>query len=112
MEIHHQRRGTTLLVTVKGELDLLTAPFFRAQVDQELETFERLSSLILDLGKVDFIDSSGLGAILGRYKRIRQRGGKLLLVNAQPQVQKILELSGLDKIMPLFPNAERALEHL
>jgi stage II sporulation protein AA (anti-sigma F factor antagonist) len=112
LEIYHQRRGTALLVTMRGELDLLTAPVFRTQVDQELETYERLSNLILDLSKVDFIDSSGLGAILGRYKRIRERGGKLLLVNAQPQVQKILELSGLDKIMPLFPDAERALEHL
>ena len=70
MEIYHQRRGTALLVTMKGELDLLTAPIFRAQVDQELETYERLANLILDLSEVDFIDSSGLGAILGRYKRL------------------------------------------
>ncbi|MGI6037709.1 MAG: STAS domain-containing protein [Limnochordia bacterium] len=112
MDISHRRLGNILLVKLNGELDLVTAPVFREIVDGQLENFERLTHLILDLAKVDFIDSSGLGAILGRYKRIAQRGGQLLLTNGKPQVLKIIELSGMGKILPHYQNTQQALARI
>jgi stage II sporulation protein AA (anti-sigma F factor antagonist) len=61
---------------------------------------------------VTFIDSSGLGVILGRYKRITQLGGTMTTVSLEPQVQRIFELAGLLKILTIYESEQKALELL
>ena len=68
------------------------------RLDQEIEK-ALPTQLTLDLSGVTFMDSSGIGVIIGRYKQIKARGGKTMIIRARPQVDKILELSGLKKIM-------------
>ncbi len=97
---------------LSGELDLLTAPQLRQIVEAELDSYERVINIILVLDQVDFIDSSGLGVILGRYKSATQRGGKMLAVGPKPQITKILELAGVTRIIPIFPTTEDALTAL
>ncbi len=105
------QHGNTLIAKLSGELDLLTAPSFRTQVDGALDAAGP-RNLILELSQLSFVDSSGLGAILGRYKAVTQLGGRMLLVTPQPQVQRIFTLSGLFKIMDLAPNLDQALAML
>jgi stage II sporulation protein AA (anti-sigma F factor antagonist) len=108
--IETERIGPNLIVEVDGELDLVTSPLFREKVESKLNQYEMIKHLILDLKKVNFIDSSGLGAILGRFKRLSQQGGRLSAVNVSPQVRRIFELSGLLKIMKIYSDRQQALK--
>lgn len=109
MKIYTEIKQRSLIVRVEGELDLHVADAFRKIVDEILEQAS-VPNLILNLAQVSFIDSSGLGAILGRYKRISQIGGKMSAVQLQPQVEKIFELSGLLRIIKLYPTEQQALQ--
>lgn len=109
MKLSTEVKQRTLIVRVEGELDMHVAGVFRDMVDEMLEQ-QDISNLVLNLGQVTFIDSSGLGVILGRYKRISQCGGKMAAVQLQPQVEKIFELSGLLRIMKHYPTETQALQ--
>ncbi|MDD4237807.1 MAG: anti-sigma F factor antagonist [Desulfotomaculaceae bacterium] len=88
----------TLLVRPGGELDLSVADFFRNNLEESLDR-EPATNIVFNLAQVSFVDSSVLGVLLGRYKRVSKKGGKVIIVSPQPQVRKILELSGLFRIM-------------
>jgi stage II sporulation protein AA (anti-sigma F factor antagonist) len=90
--------GGLLVVRIKGEIDHHGAVSMRSGIDSEiLET--RPSKLILDLSAVDFMDSSGLGLILGRYAAIKGIGGELLVINPNAGVLKILKLAGAERMI-------------
>ena len=98
MEIRIESIGTTLVVKLSGEIDQSCAEEIRSDIDREI-TLRHVQNLILDFATVDFMDSSGLGMIIGRYKQMKARGGKTMIIRAKPQVDKILSLSGLKKII-------------
>ncbi|PKM80119.1 MAG: anti-sigma F factor antagonist [Firmicutes bacterium HGW-Firmicutes-14] len=99
----------TLIIRVCGELDMVVADEFRREVDTMMEK-NSSDNIVLNLGGVNFIDSSGLGVILGRYKRITMRGGKMAVVGAPGQVKRILELSGILGIAGAYETENEALE--
>lgn len=109
MKLFTEIKQRTLIVRVEGEVDLHVAATFRKIIDEALEQ-AGVPNLLLNLAQVTFIDSSGLGVILGRYKRISQLGGKMSAVQLQPQVEKIFELSGLLRIIKLYLTEQQALE--
>lgn len=96
--LHSKNR--TLIVKVTGELDLVTAHHFRERVDRAMDEIIGLY-LIVDLSKVTFIDSSGLGVILGRFRKIKAKGGHMILVGLSTNVRRILELSGILSFIPV-----------
>lgn len=98
MKMRVEHIGTTLVVKPEGELDQDSANEMREIIDREI-TIKKIKNLVLDFNKVSFMDSSGIGVIAGRYKLIASLGGKTMLIRANPQVDKILELSGLKKIL-------------
>ncbi|HHV54124.1 MAG TPA: anti-sigma factor antagonist [Firmicutes bacterium] len=98
-----------LLVRMRGELDLETAAKFRVLVEEALDHRPGLKHLILDVSGLSFIDSSGLGAILGRYRQFAERGGRVFVVGVQPGVGRLLELSGLFRVVEVAATAEEAL---
>ncbi|WP_003542572.1 anti-sigma F factor antagonist [Desulfotomaculum nigrificans] len=108
MHLDIEHKENTLLVRLGGELDLGVADELRLALDKLLHE-KKAKHLILNLSRVTFIDSSGLGVILGRYKRLVQQGGQIILVGAQPPVKRILELSGLLQIMQDCPDETQAL---
>lgn len=108
MEIRSRKTGDALVVSVSGELDLGTAREFRALVDADLERYG-CRDLVLDFGEVGFIDSSGLGAILGRYKNVSERGGQMAVCGVKPHVRRLLELSGVNRIIRIPPTVREAL---
>lgn len=108
MKISTLVKQGVLIVRVEGELDMHSANEFRQTVDQILDT-SSVSNILLSLAGVTFIDSSGLGVILGRYKRINLREGQILAAHIQPQVARIFKLSGLFKIMKLYASETEAL---
>lgn len=100
-----------LIVRVEGELDAHNANEFRQKFDAALDHHEA-KVVIVNFSEVDFIDSSGLGVILGRYRRIAILQGKILAVCIQPQIIKIFELSGILKIISLYNSEREALATL
>jgi stage II sporulation protein AA (anti-sigma F factor antagonist) len=101
----------TLVVRPGGELDLAMADRFRIALEETLDN-QPVDNIVFNLSHVSFIDSSGLGVLLGRYKRVAKNGGKVLIVGAQPQVRRILELSGLLRIMGESASEEEALNRV
>jgi stage II sporulation protein AA (anti-sigma F factor antagonist) len=110
LTLETERCGANLIVSIDGELDLETAPVFRDTVDKKLNQYDSVRHLILDLEKVSFIDSSGLGAILGRFKRLNQQGGRLSAIRVSRQILRVLELSGLLRIMKIYDDRRQALD--
>lgn len=98
MEIKLENIGTTLVVKIAGEIDHHTAPELKEAIDREIN-LRNTVNLVLDFDGVTFMDSSGIGVLIGRYKQIQSRGGKTMVIRVKPQVDKILEISGLKKIL-------------
>ncbi|MBE7023817.1 MAG: anti-sigma F factor antagonist [Clostridia bacterium] len=98
MNIKLENIGTTLVAKLGGELDHHTAPKLRDTLDREI-ALNNTRNIVLDFDGVTFMDSSGIGVIIGRYKQIAALGGKVMIIRVKPQVDKILELSGLKKIL-------------
>ncbi len=94
-------------VTVRlcGEIDHHSAVAIRREID-EMILRDRPEKLILDLGTVDFMDSSGLGLIMGRYSLACELGGRTVIRNAGERTMKILTLAGLDKIITIEKNTK------
>jgi len=99
----------TLLLSLKGELDMNTSENLRQTIDNEIER-RGIRTVILNLKEVSFIDSSGLGVILGRYKKLMPMGGKIIISNVPPHIFKIMELSGLPKIIQFSTDDTRSQE--
>jgi len=104
-------KGYVLVVKPQGELDHHAATTFRAEVDQELNR-GIIRHLVLDLSALTFMDSSGLGVILGRYRQLAQWRGKMVAFGLQPGVQKVFVLSGLPKLIPVCNDLASCLGEL
>jgi stage II sporulation protein AA (anti-sigma F factor antagonist) len=100
MTIVHMLDGNRLVLALNGELDLTTSDALAQALDEMLNHFPQ-KQVALDLGEVDFIDSSGLGVILGRYRRLNQQGRQLSLVSVKPNVRVILEIAGILSLVPV-----------
>jgi anti-sigma B factor antagonist len=95
------------VVSVTGELELATAPRLRQQIVSLIGAGR--SHLVIDLGGVDFIDSVGLGVVVGALKRCRTHGGDLVVVGAEPRVRSLFEITRLDEIIEMHPDVDKAL---
>jgi stage II sporulation protein AB (anti-sigma F factor) len=111
LELEREVRGAHLIVRAAGELDLHTADEFRRRLDAWL-TETRARCLIVNLRRVTFIDSTGLGAILGRWRRLRAERGTMALVQPAAPARTMLDLAGLGRVLAIFPSEQRALEVL
>jgi anti-sigma B factor antagonist len=96
-ELHHDEHGAVSAVTVTGELDLSVAPEFRNLVRELMGRGIRV--LTVDLTDTDFIDSSGLGALLWAEHRLQAVGGDLGVIHAHGTVERSFRLAGLDAML-------------
>jgi anti-sigma B factor antagonist len=99
--------GRWALVSVTGELDVATAPRLRQEAVRLVSGGQ--VDVILDLGGVDFLDSTGLGVIIGILKRVRSHGGELVVVGLAPRVRKVFEMTRVIEILPTFDTVEHAV---
>jgi anti-sigma B factor antagonist len=101
-----EREGWTV-VRASGDLDLTTAPRLREQLVQVITGGQ--PQIVLDLQSVDFIDSTGLGVLVGLLKRTRSQGGDLRLVSQRTGLRKLLELTALERAFPLAASVDDAI---
>lgn len=101
-----QRTGGTV-VTVGGEIDVYTAPLLRDALDQQITPVR--SRLVVDLDAVDFLDSTGLGVLVGRLKLVRNQSGTMPIVCTKERILKVFRITGLDKVFTIVDSVEAAL---
>jgi stage II sporulation protein AA (anti-sigma F factor antagonist) len=109
VQLSKEVRGGTLVVRVAGELDLHTAEEFRRTVDawwSEAGT----RRLLLNLSRVTFLDSTGLGAVLGRLRRAQETRREMALVPPPGVARSLLDTAALGRILPVYRSERDALE--
>ncbi len=111
MRVQVVRKKNSLIARLKGELDHHTAALFREAVDRELKK-ESVQNLVLNLQNLTFMDSSGIGAILGRYNRVKEKGGRVVICGCSKHVKKLLQLGGLLKIIPVYSDESSAVAEI
>ena len=100
MIIKFQKDNQTLSAFLQGEIDHHTAAFARNEIDTEISA-QMPTKLVLDFGGVTFMDSSGIGLVMGRYKVTNSMGAVLEVSNVPPNIYKVMKLAGLEKLAPL-----------
>lgn len=108
MQVKFSKKGTTVIVSIIGELDHHSAQYLKNKVDSETLK-STTKNVVFDFMNVSFMDSSGIGTIIGRYKNIQKLNGKTAVVNMNTQIKRIFEMSGLLKIIPAYESIDEAL---
>ena len=93
--------GTTLTVHLPGELDHHNSEQIRTEADRLIRT-RNIRRILFDFSKTVFMDSSGIGVIMGRYKRVYLLGGEVFAVHTNERMKRILSMSGVTKIMQIY----------
>jgi anti-sigma B factor antagonist len=101
-----ERNGFAVL-SVHGEVDVYTAPQFRERLIQLVDQGQR--RIVVDLEGVEFLDSTGLGVLVGGLKRVRSHDGDLALVCTQRRILKVLEITGLTKVFSIHDSVDTAV---
>lgn len=108
MYLKFENKEDKLVVYLMGELDHHSAEEVRSRIDDRLDR-DGISKLILDFSNVTFMDSSGIGVVIGRYKKVALKKGSVSITNASDPVRRVFELSGMFKIIKLCDNVEQAI---
>ena len=98
--MRYERKRDTVVAYLEGDLDHCRAQSVRRDLD-EILTDVRVKRLVLDMRLLGFMDSSGIGVILGRYRTLSQRGGSVAVTKMNPHVSKIFTLSGMGQIIDI-----------
>ncbi|MFI7022955.1 STAS domain-containing protein [Micromonospora sp. NPDC049900] len=98
--------GEHTVLEVGGEVDVYTAPRLRERLLELIDAGAR--HVVVDLGRVDFLDSTGLGVLVGALKRLRTADGTFSLVCDKEPLLKIFRITALDQVFPLHPTVEAA----
>jgi anti-sigma B factor antagonist len=96
-----------IVLSVKGEVDVYTAPRLREKLVELVSQGKH--QIIVDLEGVDFLDSTGLGVLVGGLKRLRSHDGDLGLVCTQHRIMKVFEITGLTKVFSIHDSVEAAV---
>jgi anti-sigma B factor antagonist len=108
LSLDHRTEGDHTVLNVGGEVDVYTAPKLRERLVELVG--EGHYKLIVDMTKVEFLDSTGLGVLVGGLKRVRAHEGTLALVCNQERILKIFRITGLTKVFPIYDTLEEALQ--
>lgn len=94
------------IIALEGEVDVYTAPQLKQQMISLLEGGAR--EVVVDLSRVDYLDSTALGVLIGGLKRLRELDGNLALVCPSPRIRRVFEITGLDKIFDIYETEDEA----
>ena len=105
-----QLANDTYAISLSGEIDLYTAPEFKQQLLDVIGQGGK--EVVLDFTNTTFIDSTTLGVLVGGLRRLRAADGELTIVCSDPNITKIFEITGLDRVFDLVRTRDEALPHL
>ena len=110
MELNFKRKQKTLIILIDGEIDHHTAKELRKQTESAMIEMGG-KNIIYGFEQVSFMDSSGIGMLIGRYKQLKAYDGKIALVGANEKIIEIIRLSGLLSLLPVFSSVDEALSY-
>jgi len=105
--VEPRTEGSWTVVDVQGEVDMFTAPKLREALVQE--TDQGKNRIIVDLTRVSFMDSTGLGTLVGGLKRVKENDGTLALVCSHRPVLRVLSITGLTNVFPIYETLDSAI---
>jgi anti-sigma B factor antagonist len=105
-----QLDGDAYVISLSGEVDLYTAPDFKQTLLEVIGQGGK--DVVIDFSNTTFIDSTTLGVLVGGVKRLRPNGGQLSLVCADRNITKIFEITGLDKVFPIYDSRDEAVAQM
>ncbi|MDO8914960.1 MAG: STAS domain-containing protein [Coriobacteriia bacterium] len=108
LDVRSECEDGVCVVAVIGEVDVYTSPQLKVRLLEAIES--GCSRLVVALDEVSFIDSSGLGVLVGALRRLKERGDELRIVCTRDQILKIFRITGLDKVFPIFATLDEARE--
>ncbi|MBP2032478.1 stage II sporulation protein AA (anti-sigma F factor antagonist) [Clostridium algifaecis] len=111
MNLEFEVKNDKLIVHMIGELDHHSAEEVRNKIDDRLDR-DNFNKLILDFSSVSFMDSSGIGVVIGRYKKLNSKAGSICIARVNDSVKRVFELSGMFKIIKLYDSVEQAVENI
>lgn len=106
IDIYEKNRN--LIVQISGDIDHHSLENTRDKIDKAFSR-SNAKNIIFDFKNVEFMDSSGIGLVIGRYRLIENNGGRVGAANINNDLKRIFEISGLKKIIPCFENIEEAI---
>ena len=109
MYIKFNIKEGNLIVDLFGELDHHYAEIARTKIDDRIER-DNVKKVILNFENVTFMDSSGIGVVIGRYKKLKCKSGTLCVANVRDSVNRVFELSGLFNVIDYYDNIPQALK--
>jgi anti-sigma B factor antagonist len=107
VRVSSEQSGDATIVVAEGELDLHTAPTLQAEIDSALA--QNVALIVVDLSKVDFMDSTGLSVIVSTVASMREQGGEVRVVTGADKIRKVFTLTGVDQQVGMFASLEEAL---
>ncbi|MCR4925877.1 MAG: anti-sigma factor antagonist [Clostridiales bacterium] len=110
MSVELKKDDKKIIAFLKGDIDHHTAAPIRSKID-EIISLQKPSLLIIDFNDVSFMDSSGIGLVLGRYRLMNELGGKVRVENLSKSVYKVMSLSGMDKLVEIKKREEEKNEN-
>ena len=111
MKIEFFNEQDVLIMKIDGEIDHRYATQIRREADRKIVTYPD-KPFVIDLTSVNFMDSSGIGVIIGRYKLVSSFGQKLIIVSSNSTIGKILDMSGIKKIINVYPTLPEAVNSI
>lgn len=111
MHLDFQMTDDILIASACGELDHHSAAIVRDEIDETMEAFS-CRHLVLDFENITFMDSSGIGVVLGRYNKVTKKGGRLFLAGCSDYIEKILYMAGIFTVIDKQKNVKDAISLL
>jgi len=111
MSFTYEIKDRLMIVTFGEEIDHHIAEEVRSKIDKLIE-INNIKTLILDFYNTNFMDSSGIGVIMGRYKNMKNIGGNVGIINVNDNIDRVLKLSGIYTIVKQFKDSEEAIKKL
>ncbi len=107
LDVATSEMGEANVLTLAGEIDVYTAPRLRQAIIDLVEAGK--TNLVIDMEKVDFLDSTGLGVLVGGLKRVKTTDGTLAIVATQDKILKIFDITGLNKVFSIHGSLAEAV---
>ena len=108
LEVFCEEQNNTIVAYLNGELDHHSAEYIRIKIDYYTYTSK---NLVFDFKNVSFMDSSGIGIIIGRHKKITAKNGQVFLINLNKTIKKVIELSGISKIVKIHSDLTEVMNN-
>jgi len=103
------KKENYVIINIEGEVDTYTSPKVKSDILKEIEDYK---NIIISMEKVKFIDSTGLGVLIGVLKKVKEKEGKLIIISPNSYINQIFEITGLFKVFKIVNSINEAIDEL